>query len=345
MKAGNIVAADVNRDGRSDLLIPSGRSLNVLLSEDERFRAAQESPIRLPDPAGEIAVGDVNGDDKPDIAVASHDSYNVTVLLGDGSGRFEPARGSPFVSKRGEHPHTHGLGLGDFNNDAKLDIVTANNDDDDLSIMLGDGKGAFAPAPRSPFPCGRSPYPIAVADTDGDGNLDVLVPNSVPPDAGIKTLTMLRGSGKGDLSPAPISPLKIAGRAFYAATGDLNSDGKPDAVVTHNEEDSATVLMNDGRGGFTPARGSPLKLGENAWGAAIADMDRDGKADIVVAAKDAVRVFLGDGQGTFRPAPGSPFFTGKGTWRLAVGDFNADSKPDVAATCLEDGYVAILTGR
>jgi hypothetical protein len=74
-------------------------------------------------------------------------------------------------------------------------------------------------------------------------------------------------------------------------------------------------------------------------------MDRDCKADIVVAAKDTVRVFLGDGQGTFRPAPGSPFFTGKGTWRLAVGDFNADSKPDVAATCLEDGYVAILTGR
>src|SRR4029450_155513 len=100
-----------------------------------------------------------------------------------------------------------------------------------------------------------------------------------------------------------------------------------DAVVTHNNDDGATILLNDGRGGFRPAPGSPLRLGHNCWGAAFVDMNRDRKSDLVAAGGDAVRVLLGDGKGGFTAAPGSPFVTGKGTWRFAVADFNADGKP------------------
>ena len=345
IKAGNLLAADLNGDGRADLLIPGKDGLIVLLSDGQRLAPAPGSPVKLAQPPGEFAVGDVNGDRNPDVVLASHDTYAVEILLGDGAGKFRAAPGSPVAFKKGQHPHTHGLALADFNRDGNLDIVTANNEDADLSLLLGDGNGRFAIAPRSPFPCGPSPYPIASADLDADGIPDVLVPNSVHADAGVRTLTVLRGDGKGALAPAQGSPVKTAGGAFFVTAGDLNGDAKPDAVVTHNNDDAATVLLNDGNGRLLPSPASPLKLGANSWAAVIADMDRDGNNDIVAAGTDAVRVFLNDGRGQFNPAPGSPYAAGKGTWRCAVADFNADAKPDIAATCVEEGKVVILLGR
>jgi hypothetical protein len=76
----------------------------------------------------------------------------------------------------------------------------------------------------------------------------------------------------------------------------------------------------------------------------IADMDRDGKADLVIAGDEAIRLFVGDGRGGFQPAAGSPYPTGKGAWRLVVADFNGDGKLDVATRCVEANRLEILFG-
>jgi hypothetical protein len=129
------------------------------------------------------------------------------------------------------------------------------------------------------------------------------------------------------------------------AVSDVNGDRKADLVATHAERSELTVLVGDGRGVFTETNGSPFDLGHAAWHVAIADVNRDGKADAIAAAGDGVRVMLGDGRGGFRRAPGSPFGTGKGTWRLAVGDVNGDGKPDVATSNLESNNVTVLLGQ
>ena len=338
---GSLVAGDVNGDRHQDLLVISGqeRGTHVLMG-DGRGGFAKTEFIALPQGGGEPKLGDVNSDGKLDLAVISHDSYDVTILAGDGKGGFSPLPGSPFRVKKGEHPHTHGLALGDLDGDGDLDLVTANNEDGDVSVMLGDGRGGFTPAPGSPFACGPGPYPIALADVTGDGKLDVLVPNSGPQNV---TLTVLAGNGKGGFAPARGSPVKTSGSPYFVAAGDLNGDGKIDAVIAHgNDADTGSVLLNDGKGQLTP---SPLNLGSRAWEMAIKDMNGDGKTDVVAAAGDVLRLFLGDGRGGLRPAAGSPFTTGKGTWRLAIADFNEDGRPDVAATCLEAGHVVILLGR
>jgi len=347
-QVGNPLAADVNRDRKVDLIVPVGKRLFVFLGDGKGFRPAPRSPLPLETGGSESVWSDFDNDGSTDVALADHDSYDVTVLLGDGAGGFEPAEGSPFAARRGRQPHTHGLGTGDFDNDGDVDLVTCNSSDNDVSLLLNDGKGVFHIAPDSPFPCGPSPYPFDVGDLNFDGALDVIVPNAVHHDAKVRTLTVLFGDGKGKLEADPEWPVKLSGPAFFAAAGDLISDGKRDldVVVTHEEVPTASILLNDGLGRLSRAPDSPLKLDHSCWCAEITDMNGDGHNDVILAGGDAVRVFLGDGNGRLAPAPGSPFRTGKGTWRFCVADFNGDRKPDVLTKCVEEnGRLVILLGQ
>lgn len=121
----------------------------VVLLGDGRggFKPAEGSPIKVGSSVRKVALGDVNRDGKLDAVAAEHDTYFVTVLLGDGRGRFRAAPGSPFKTSNGSRPHTHDVVLGDVNGDGHPDILTANVNDNNVSVLLGDGKGAFAPAP------------------------------------------------------------------------------------------------------------------------------------------------------------------------------------------------------
>ena len=337
-RPNNLLVADVNKDGKPDLIVACAKRQIVVLLGDGKggFRPAKGPPIQLTHSLGEMALGDINGDGNLDLVLADHDSYSVTLLLGDGKGGFKPAPDSPFVMKKGEHPHTHGLALADVNGDGALDLITGNTDDNDVAVALGDGKGGFRPAPGSPFAVGPGPYPLAVGDINGDGKPDIIAPTK----AGV---TVLLGDGKGGFRPAPGSPFSAGGGAGYVTLADINGDGNPDIIAQIGK--GAAVLLGDGKGGFRPAPGSPLDLGSRAWGIAVADVNGDGKADLVAATVDTIRVFLGDGHGSFTAAPGSPFPAGKGTWRLVVADLNGDGKPDIAATSLESDQVTILLGK
>jgi hypothetical protein len=63
------------------------------------------------------------------------------------------------------------------------------------------------------------------------------------------------------------------------------------------------------------------------WGAAIADMNRDGKADLVVAADVAIRVFVGDGAAASSPLPARRIQPGKGPgdWSSPISTATASS--------------------
>jgi hypothetical protein len=339
----SFVMGDVNRDGKPDLIVCGGNALTVLLGNGRGgFERTASAPAKLPHGAGEMVTGDFNEDGLLDWAGAHHDHYDVVVMLGNGAGDFTPAPGSPFTAREtGKRPHTHGLAAGDVNGDAKLDLVTANNEDDDVSVLLGDGKGGFARASGSPFPVGPGPYPIELADVNGDGRLDVLAPNSRP---GFRTVTVLLGDGRGAFRPAPKSPFRTTGKinAYFVTAADVNGDRCPDLIVTHDEDSIVTLLLGDGHGDFKAAPGSPFKLGNGAWQVIAIDLDRDGDLDLVSAGQNAVAVLLGDGRGSFTHAMNSPFRTGKGSWRLAVADLNGDGKLDIVAGNVESDDISVL---
>ena len=332
-----------------DLVVACGksRSITVLLGKGDGQFAAAASAIIVPDPPHEIALGDVNLDGKPDLAVATHDSYGVLLLRGDGNGGFTTAPGSPIVMRAGDHPHTHGLALIDMNRDNKLDLVSVNSTDNDVSLAFGDGRGGFTRAPRSPFPVGPSPYPFAVGDVNGDEQLDIVATatatgplrsQQLPMS---KALTLLMADGSGGFRASQL-PLRT-GEPWSAVINDINGDRKPDIVATHHDMNQLTVLLGDGRGGFVEATASPFDFGGKAFRAAVADVNRDGKMDVLAAGGDSVRVMLGDGRGGFTTGP--TIQSGPGAWRLDLGDVNRDGKIDVITSNLENDTVSVLLAR
>ena len=338
----------MNNDRKPDLVVSCGRARSITILEGKgngQFGPAL-SNTTLAEPPGEIAVGDVNGDDKLDVAVASHDSYGVVLLTGDGKGGLAKAPTSPIVMRQGQHPHTHGLAFADVNRDNKLDLITCNSTDNDISLALGDGRGNFTRVSQS-FPVGPSPYPFGSGDVNNDGWLDIVATATATGPLRreqlpfSRALTLLLSDKKGGFSPRQL-PLRT-GEPWFAAIADLNGDTRPDIVATHHDQNALTVMMGDGRGGFTEANGSPFDFGVTLFQLIIVDVDRDSRMDVVATTGDSVRVLLGDGRGAFKQAASIP--VEKGAWRLAAADLNVDGTIDVVTSNSESNSLNVLLGN
>jgi len=329
--------------GKSIMLLGSIVAAGVACSggaPKPAFEAAPGSPVTVAAKPGNVIAGDLNGDKMPDLVVGC--AKELVVLLGDGKGGFKPAPGSPLQSISGE------MGLGDINGDGKPDLALTNHDTYEVTVLLGDGKGGFAPAPGSPIVMKKGKHPhnhgLALVDLDGDGRLDLLTLNSDDND-----MTVQLGDGKGGFKPAPGSPFPAGPSPYPPAVGDVNGDGRPDVVIpnTKSGSSSVTVLLDDGRGGFTPAPGSPVATIERPYFLALGDLDGDAKPDMVVAHDDTdeVTILLGDGKGRFKPAKSSPIRLGGRSAAVVVTDVTGDGKADIVAAAGESVRVFAGDGR
>jgi len=76
---------------------------------------------------------------------------------------------------------------------------------------------------------------------------------------------------------------------------DLNNDGKLDLVVANEKGRDVSVLLNDGKGGFSPSRGSPFPAGPNPNDLASGDFNGDGVVDLAIANHETQHMAFCDG--------------------------------------------------
>ena len=300
------------------------------------FTQPAGSPVGVPlSPCpSSVASGDFNLDGKPDLAVVSNCFNNVTILLGNGSGGFTEAAGSPVTAGAS----AESVAVGDFNLDGKPDLVVTNFGSNNVTILLGNGSGGFTEAAGSPVSTGISPGLVAVGDLNLDGKSDLAVANGTS-----DNVTILLGNGSGGFTEAAGSPIGVGSTPHSLAVGDFNLDGKPDIAVANANSDSVTILVGNGSGGFTQAAGSPVGAGRTPLSVAVADFNLDGMPDLAVvnARPNNVTILLGDGAGGFIQASGSPVSVGIDPFDIAIGDFNLDGKPDFAAVNHDSNNVTI----
>lgn len=313
------------------------------------FAPAPGSPVTVQGGPSNISIGDMNNDRKPDLIVALGRNLSITVLEGKGNGQFGAALSNTTV------PEAPGdMAVGDLNGDGKLDVAVTSHDSYGVTLLTGDGKGGLTIASNSPIvmKLGQHPHThgLAVADMNRDNKLDLITCNNADND-----ISVAFGDGRGNFARAPQS-FPVGPSPYPFGVGDVNNDGWPDIVATASATGPSrreqlplsralTLLLADGKGGFTP-RQLPLRTGE-PWFAAIADLNRDGKPDIVATHHEinAMSVMIGDGRGGFTEASGSPFDFGVAFLELHIADVDHDAAMDVIATTGDRMRVFLGDGR
>jgi Bacterial Ig-like domain (group 3)/FG-GAP-like repeat len=347
----DIAISDLTGDGKPDIAVLSTSFFEVEVITGNGDGSLKGAPaLTVPGdimPIDNVLLGvvDANGDAYTDIFLANYFNNSLTLYTGlsDGKGGFTYVTSLPSSALPGDYAGLESF-QADVNGDGKQDIFLTGYAGE-IWVALAKGDGTFATPAAINMPTLACPVSNGAAgDLNGDGKTDLVIAYPGDSPCGGSTYAsgyfVIPGNGDGTFQTPVFYP---AGVQLYSATlADMNLDGNLDLFLNDlPPEGTGTyqITLQLGNGDGTFGASSPVLSNYVVLDFKVADINQDGKPDLVLAADEldggdfstgGIFLISGNGDGTFgargQIASGN-FFEG-----IEVADVNGDGIPDIEAT-------------
>ncbi len=280
-----VALGDLDGDGRNDLVVTSGISSALSIFHHKSSGGLLPTESQRIDTNGDpsaAAIGDLNGDGRNDLVVALGASSVAAVYFqtgardptGAGEMLFEPPQELPV----GVFPAA--VAIGDLNGDGRNDLAVANELSSTISIYLQSSARELEARPE-PLIAEKGAHPVAITigDVNGDGREDLLVANLK-----LNSVGVYFQDCDGNLSTKP-DRILVSERdrsPTSISVGDLDGDGRNDAVVVYESSKAVGLYLQRAAGGLplSPTRRQALTFAISS--AALGDLDGNGRKEVVL---------------------------------------------------------------
>ena len=351
-------AADLDGDGLNDLIVANNLHSKIsllynLTGKTNRTDAAPLQKLELNDlPPGSrfridsvpteeriaaLAVTDVNSDGRPDL-IYFGDAKDLIIRYNLGTnGWSEPKRWH--IEDGRMDPNA--LAVGDLNSDGLADIALL-GDNGAVYFFAQQADHTFAESVKIPY--SGTPKAVQIADIDGDGKNDLVF---VDFDSPTPFRVRLQIAG-GQLGPEIYFKTQPV-RAFWLDTlaGGKTTNFLADIVTATGRAEVSQFTRQAAEalaGKFKQGQLQILPLNKSdsgARGELWADVDGDGRADLIVAEPESgqLSVYLQQADGTLASPKKFPSLAGVS--QIAVSDWNKDGRPEIFLLSRDENSVAM----
>jgi hypothetical protein len=327
---GNGVASgDFDNDGDIDVAGLNSGSSNFsinLNNGDGTFALTTFTAVGFP--SDQLVTDDFNNDGNLDLA--AHSTAGFIISFGNGDGTFSNniTVATSSLSAGGERT----IITDDFNNDGNADLIGSYLNSNELTIALGNGNGTFQNGITTTV--GNYPRYITSGDINGDNIADVVLSSN-----GSNQAYVLISNGNGTF--ASPQALNVGNSPEGVTIFDSNGDGFNDLVVACPNSNDLYIFIN-ASGTLSNAEILGIPSGTNVGGLDNADINADGKLDIIAAfyQSDNVGIFFGNGDGTFNDPV---TFDADQNPNLILADyFNEDDAIDIAVLNTGTNNISVI---